>query len=124
MFCLNVLVMTVKIRNTTIWYSTQSGSQVLLFFINSSLFTCILCILGYDGYQIWKAIYEENCFPEQENNIFSTLDKRCYEERVFYRSISGLHTSITTHLTSIHHKLNDQFGHNPNEYYKRFYGKL
>lgn len=118
--------MTAKTPNITIWYSIQNDSQVPLFlFINTSIFsrTTFTCS-GYDGYQIWKAIYEENCFPEREDNIFSSLEKRCYEERVFYRSISGLHTSITTHLTSIHHKFNNQFGHDPNEYYKRFFGKL
>lgn len=78
---------------------------------------------GYDGCQIWKAIYEENCFPnEKGRNIFSSLDQRCYEERVFYRSISGLHSSITTHLTSLYHISNNHFGPNADEYFKRFNG--
>ncbi|XP_017478215.1 PREDICTED: endoplasmic reticulum oxidoreductin-1-like [Rhagoletis zephyria] len=94
----------------------SEDSQYYDLILNPERFT------GYDGYQIWKAIYEENCFPERESNIFSSLEKRCYEERVFYRSISGLHTSITTHLTSLHHKFNNQFGHDPHEYYKRFFG--
>jgi ERO1-like protein alpha len=47
---------------------------------------------GYAGIpatRIWKAIYEENCFEDGD---------KCMEKRVFFRLISGLHTSITVHL--------------------------
>lgn len=52
---------------------------------------------GFTGYagpsaqRIWRAIYDENCFT-------GPLDGMCYEERVFYRLISGLQTSINTHI--------------------------
>ena len=55
---------------------------------------------GYTGAQgsnrIWEAIYSENCFPLQLDD----KDKggNCREERVFNRLISGMHTSITSHL--------------------------
>lgn len=53
----------------------------------------------YTGYvgptatRIWKAIYEENCFQEADGG------GHCFEERVFFRLMSGLHTSINTHLS-------------------------
>lgn len=58
---------------------------------------------GYSGHlanRIWKAIYSENCFIDDINEIENPLyfNKKCIEKRVFYRLISGLHTSITTHL--------------------------
>lgn len=44
---------------------------------------------GYNGTHIWNAMYEENCVtPQKEENM-------CYEERVLYRLLSGLHTSTT-----------------------------
>jgi hypothetical protein len=42
---------------------------------------------GYNGTHIWNAIYRENCIDE--------VDDMCYEERVLYRLLSGLHTSTT-----------------------------
>ena len=79
---------------------------------------------GYDGSTIWKAIYDENCFARRQENFFTNPDRRCYEERMFYKILSGLHTSITTHLTAIDHKFGNHFGPNPQEYSKRFYGKF
>ena len=81
---------------------------------------------GYSGdaaHMIWDAIYEENCFSkhhdhsipmaaeptEAANALRSVLqansddssfpiEDTCLEERVFYRVISGMHASISTHL--------------------------
>lgn len=79
---------------------------------------------GYAGegaHMIWDAIYKENCFskhhdhtkpevqPEAANALRSVLqansednkfplEDTCLEERVFYRVISGMHASISTHL--------------------------
>jgi hypothetical protein len=47
--------------------------------------------VGHTATRIWKAIYEENCFDDGD---------KCIEKRVFYRLISGLHASISAHLTS------------------------
>lgn len=53
----------------------------------------------YTGYQgesacrIWEAIYAQNCFENGEKDA-------CTERRVFYRLISGLHTSISTHIAA------------------------
>jgi len=57
---------------------------------------------GYNGTHIWNAIYEENCLAVSVDD--NDFDKRmgsteftetCFEERVLYRLLSGLHTSTT-----------------------------
>ena len=51
---------------------------------------------GYKGEsarRIWDAIYGQNCFENGENET-------CAERRVFWRLISGLHTSISTHIAA------------------------
>ena len=67
---------------------------------------------GYSGpsaARIWNAIYDENCFVAPEAAVTSDADivpgftsphaeEQCLEKRVFYRIISGLHSSISTHL--------------------------
>ncbi|RDX55119.1 endoplasmic oxidoreductin [Lentinus brumalis] len=79
---------------------------------------------GYAGdsaRRVWKAIYEENCFGLSELNLLSsnsrnpglvslpesmagalTADgedaKECLERRVYYKIVSGLHASISTHI--------------------------
>jgi len=46
---------------------------------------------GYNGTHIWQSIYEENCIDiNMKNDI-----EMCYEERVLYRLLSGLHASTT-----------------------------
>ncbi len=55
---------------------------------------------GYTGYtgptawRIWKSIYDENCFPITGKDV----DGMCAEQRVFFRLISGLQSSINTHI--------------------------
>eukprot|EP00591_Stephanopyxis_turris_P004924 CAMPEP_0195510808 /NCGR_PEP_ID=MMETSP0794_2-20130614/3344_1 /TAXON_ID=515487 /ORGANISM="Stephanopyxis turris, Strain CCMP 815" /LENGTH=1256 /DNA_ID=CAMNT_0040638299 /DNA_START=317 /DNA_END=4087 /DNA_ORIENTATION=+ len=46
---------------------------------------------GYNGTHIWNAIYEENCI----NVDGYRTEPMCYEERVLFRLLSGLHTSTT-----------------------------
>jgi hypothetical protein len=80
---------------------------------------------GYAGpsaHRVWKSIYEENCFGLSELNLLTTrspaqvtlpdtltdvlrepinggnTDGECLEKRVYYKIISGLHASITTHI--------------------------
>uniref|UniRef100_A0A668TQ25 Endoplasmic reticulum oxidoreductase beta n=1 Tax=Oreochromis aureus TaxID=47969 RepID=A0A668TQ25_OREAU len=51
---------------------------------------------GYKGpsaWRVWNSIYEENCF-----NCYLYRPCLCLEKRVFYRLISGLHSSINIHL--------------------------
>lgn len=52
---------------------------------------------GYTGYtatRVWDAIYRENCFHDNGSAVL-----QCFEERVFYRLMSGLHASINTQLS-------------------------
>ncbi|ODV76872.1 endoplasmic oxidoreductin [Suhomyces tanzawaensis NRRL Y-17324] len=65
---------------------------------------------GYGGAQafnVWKAIYSENCFPNSasEENHHLTVsdadeDDTCVEKNLFYRVVSGLHASIAVHLSN------------------------
>ncbi|XP_012223620.1 ero1-like protein [Linepithema humile] len=59
---------------------------------------------GVSAHRIWRCIYMENCFrPENSPHIFiqsSKMNRMCLEKRVFYRVISGLHSSINIHLCS------------------------
>ncbi|KAG2078917.1 endoplasmic oxidoreductin [Suillus decipiens] len=80
---------------------------------------------GYSGpsaHRVWKSIYEENCFGLSELNLLTArsparvtlpdtltdvlreptnganADGECLEKRVYYKIISGLHASISTHI--------------------------
>uniref|UniRef100_A0A3Q3X8C7 Uncharacterized protein n=1 Tax=Mola mola TaxID=94237 RepID=A0A3Q3X8C7_MOLML len=60
---------------------------------------------GYKGpsaWRVWNSIYEENCFKPRSVyrplNPLSPSRGLCLEKRVFYRLISGLHSSINIHL--------------------------
>ncbi|KAI5634651.1 endoplasmic reticulum oxidoreductin 1 (ERO1) domain-containing protein [Phthorimaea operculella] len=65
---------------------------------------------GYKGpsaHRIWRSIYQENCFRPKSNPydsfpfvMSSDMSNECLEKRVFYRAVSGLHTSINIHLCS------------------------
>ncbi|CAG8584529.1 937_t:CDS:2, partial [Funneliformis mosseae] len=81
---------------------------------------------GYAGTsagRVWKSIYEENCFnvvssmdpannnlasvPTSKNHLpedmaqkidTTDIEEVCFEKRVYYRLISGLHSSISIHI--------------------------
>ncbi|EXJ78402.1 hypothetical protein A1O1_08802 [Capronia coronata CBS 617.96] len=83
---------------------------------------------GMGARQVWDAIYKENCFSAKSprgslrsktlqaaqnlKNVFQEygrqhvddgedlypLDDECLEQRAFYRIVSGMHASISTHL--------------------------
>lgn len=57
---------------------------------------------GFGARRVWQAIYEENCFTNPAADSWAT-QSQCNEKRVFYRLISGLHTSITCHLIYKHY---------------------
>lgn len=60
---------------------------------------------GYTGYtgptawRIWESIYDENCFPITGKDV----EGMCAEQRVFFRLISGLQSSINTHIALTRH---------------------
>lgn len=61
---------------------------------------------GYAGApaaKIWDALYRENCFLDKGTSVNSPLsnssfDDQCYEKRVFFKVVSGLHSSISIHI--------------------------
>ncbi len=52
---------------------------------------CLSALQGEHAHRIWSAIYNQSCFTDGVS---------CSEERVFYRLISGMHASISCHLSS------------------------
>ena len=98
---------------------------------------------GYQGptaHRIWRSIYEENCFKSKKihqltdqtetnaNNAqllesILNVDDLCLEEKIFYRAISGLHTSINIHLSRYYHFRDGSIGFNLKEFLKRFEGE-
>uniref|UniRef100_A0A8C2YY62 ERO1-like protein alpha n=1 Tax=Cyclopterus lumpus TaxID=8103 RepID=A0A8C2YY62_CYCLU len=113
-------------------------SQYVDLLLNPERFT------GYRGpesWRIWTSIYEENCsspfsidprfssssrcaYSSTGKVFYSWLEGQCVEKRAFYRLISGLHASISIHL-SARYLLEDrwfqrQWGHNVSEFRRRF----
>ncbi|KAK9469621.1 endoplasmic reticulum Oxidoreductin 1-domain-containing protein [Lipomyces arxii] len=67
--------------------------------------------MGAHANMIWQAIYTENCFPEDSAQIVDQVASSgeslgnvvkerntCIEKRVFYKLVSGMHASVSTHL--------------------------
>lgn len=106
---------------------------------------------GYAGeasHRVWRKIYEENCYAETEsktlgsqilndfnknlieeekdqnwwrkpNEVISELD--CVEKRVFFRAVSGLHSSISLHLVKMWYFADEKvFKPNLPEFIRRF----
>ena len=48
---------------------------------------------GYNGSHVWSSIYHENCLRGVEH-----VNDMCYEERVLYRLLSGMHASVNVHI--------------------------
>lgn len=98
------------------------------FVSNTSIFVNLLRnperYTGFSGdpaHHIWDAIYKENCFrvdsggsgttsssssssesassSSAATSFWQELRVRCLEERVFHRIVSGMHASISCHLT-------------------------
>ncbi|KDR75235.1 hypothetical protein GALMADRAFT_249218 [Galerina marginata CBS 339.88] len=85
---------------------------------------------GKDAHRVWRSIYEENCFGLSELNLMNSKspalvslpdtmievlhedgqesDPHCLEKRVYYKVISGMHASISTHIC--HEYLNQSTG--------------
>ncbi|XP_056269302.1 ERO1-like protein alpha isoform X2 [Pseudoliparis swirei] len=86
---------------------------------------------GPEAWRVWTSVYEENCFkpPGVKRKLFySWLQGQCVEKRAFYRLISGLHASISIHL-SARYLLEDRWfqkrwGHNVSEFRRRFDSEL
>lgn len=54
---------------------------------------------GAQTHRIWSAVYDENCFAFSDTCKSGICEPgTCKEERVLYRLISGIHTSISMHI--------------------------
>lgn len=97
-------------------YDDDEDSQYVDLTINPERFT------GYSGssaHRVWRAIYDENCFAR-----LNTPHDMCFEERLFYEAISGLHTSISIHICATYPSLAmlGTFEPNKAEFKRRFDG--
>lgn len=68
-------------------------------FIHDTVFVDLVAnperFTGYGGdqsWQIWKNVYNENCFNLGHD--------QCIEKNFFYKIVSGMHASISTHLSN------------------------
>jgi len=50
--------------------------------------------------------YEENCFTGSRGNPYEK--NVCKEETVFYKVISGLHTSVSSHLARFYKNISTE----------------
>ena len=69
------------------WVVAKDGETYINLLLNPERYT------GYSGpsaSRVWRAIQQENCFGRHEDT--------CLEKRVFYRLMSGLQSSISTHI--------------------------
>lgn len=90
------------------WHAEELGNEQGIYVDlkkNPEAFT------GYQGQNIWAAIYGENCFQGELFNrncmakvIIGNVENMCMEERLFNRIISGLHTSISTQLSEYYNE--------------------
>lgn len=72
---------------------------------------------GYSGREanrVWQAIYTENCFKG------GRVEDMCFEERVFFRLLSGLHSSITMKVATYHYKRDPANNHIEHNSYDMF----
>lgn len=56
---------------------------------------------AFDGMQIWSSIYKDNCMVEQfslDKGKRVDLSKTCSDSTLLYQLVSGLHTSINSHV--------------------------
>jgi len=89
---------------------------------------------GYSGraaHRVWEKVYNELCFhPEKDDKSFELTAENaremCFEKRAFFRVVSGMHASITIHLTSNYLLEEGQpgkeavWGRNQKEFLRRF----
>lgn len=106
----------------------QEGAEYVDLLLNPERYT------GYRGesaHKIWRSIYLENCFHDNEiKSLISPYKGLCMEQRAFYRLISGMHASINIHLCSnyLQSEPNDFilssptgiWGRNKNEFRQRY----
>lgn len=77
---------------------------------------------GYDGVNVWKSIYQENCMIErfQGKDVFDT----CTEETLLFQLVSGLHTSINMHVAKNYQDFGLNLTHPNHKMYYHSIGKF
>jgi ERO1-like protein alpha len=56
---------------------------------------------AYEGTPVWTAIYAENCDCMMSlEALKKEAEETCSERTLLYQMMSGLHTSISTHIAS------------------------
>lgn len=78
--------------NEWIWHVEDEENDEGEYF---DIYSNVEAYTNYNGSFIWQLIYEENCFGGKNQ-----VRNMCDDEQVLYRIISGLHTSISTHLAA------------------------
>ena len=74
---------------------------------------------GFNGTHIWNEMYSENCFtmPKRGNDM-------CYEERVLYRILSGMHASVNIHIAMNYYPpmkgKRDAYEANPAHFFRQY----
>lgn len=107
-----------KTHDDHVWTVQESDSSMMYVDLrkNPEQYT------GYAGphaRSIWGAIYDENCFAFSEKcRTGVCAQDSCKEERMLYRLISGVHTSITMHIAK-RYLNNDKWVVNTDIYEKR-----
>lgn len=93
-------------RNLDVWSQERPDTNDWLWHVEDEdndkgeyfdVYSNVESFSGYNGSYIWKLIYEENCFGG-----YNKYQSMCLEEKVLYNIISGLHTSISSHLSRLH----------------------
>ena len=86
---------------------------------------------GYNGSAVWQAVYENNCFHQDWDG------EQCYEEKVMFRLLSGMHASINIHISKYFYppskrkgradwtpnpaRFMEQYGQNPEQHLKNLH---
>lgn len=56
---------------------------------------------GYQGSPVWHAIYAENCdCTDGVDSLREESEQTCSEATLLYQMMSGLHSSINTHISA------------------------
>lgn len=87
-------------KNGWVWHVEDEANDRGEYF---DIHTNIESFTNYNGSYIWKLIYEENCFQIRDHS-----QEMCSEEKILYNLISGLHTSISTHLSRFYKHSSEQ----------------
>ena len=80
---------------------------------------------GYDGSAVWAKIYGDQCFATPPGR--GAEDIRCYEDRVMFRLLSGMHASINVAVAEAYHPpvrgKREGWEPNPGHFFRQYGGE-